>query len=195
MNGSEHKGRQVSSRIRVVFGVVGVIAGVVSLFLAYGLALAIAQHKPGGVVFAGGFLFVLIAFLSLGYLGKMITGDLRWPFGRILPGYRAWMIRLLEGKRYRTPQPQSPDDPGEYQAGSYSVASWNVMSIVAFVAAFFASVAAVICGHISLHQIKRTGQRGRGLALLAVILGYVETGVFVLVLVVSAAIALSGPSS
>jgi peptidyl-prolyl cis-trans isomerase B (cyclophilin B) len=50
---------------------------------------------------------------------------------------------------------------------------WNVLAIVGFVLAFFISLGAVICGHIALSQIKRTGERGRGLALAAVILGYI----------------------
>ena len=49
---------------------------------------------------------------------------------------------------------------------------WNVLAIVGFVLAFVVSLGAVICGHIALSQIKRTGEKGRGLALAAVILGY-----------------------
>jgi hypothetical protein len=81
-----------------VFGVAGVLAGLVALVLALSVVLVIAHHKPGGVIFAAAFLFVLVAFLAVGYLGKMITGDPRWPFGRMLTGYRAWLIRVLEGK-------------------------------------------------------------------------------------------------
>jgi hypothetical protein len=68
------------------------------------------------------------------------------------------------------------------------------MSIVAFIAAIFFPIAGVVCGHISLHQMKRTGQRGRGLALAAVILGYVSIGVFLLVIVTSVLTVLSNPS-
>lgn len=50
---------------------------------------------------------------------------------------------------------------------------YNVLSIVGFVLAFFISVGAVVCGHIALSQIKRTGEKGRGLAIAALILGYV----------------------
>lgn len=50
---------------------------------------------------------------------------------------------------------------------------YNVLSIVGFVLAFFVSIGAVVCGHIALAQIKRTGEKGHGLALAAVILGYV----------------------
>ncbi len=38
--------------------------------------------------------------------------------------------------------------------------------------AIIVSLAGVICGHIALHQIKRHGGRGRGLAIAALIIGY-----------------------
>ena len=49
---------------------------------------------------------------------------------------------------------------------------FNTLSIVAFILAFVVSLGAVICGHIALSQIKRTGERGRGLAIWALVLGY-----------------------
>ena len=49
----------------------------------------------------------------------------------------------------------------------------NVLAIVAFISAFFVSLLAIILGHISLSQIKKTGEGGRGLALAGTILGYV----------------------
>jgi hypothetical protein len=52
----------------------------------------------------------------------------------------------------------------------------NTLAIVAFVLSFFVSIAAVICGHIALGQIKRTGEAGRGFAIAALIIGYV--GIF-----------------
>lgn len=38
-------------------------------------------------------------------------------------------------------------------------------------------VAGVVCGHIALSQISRTGEQGRGLALTGVIIGYVGIGI------------------
>jgi peptidyl-prolyl cis-trans isomerase B (cyclophilin B) len=43
---------------------------------------------------------------------------------------------------------------------------------VSLVSAFVVSLVAVITGHIALHQIKRTGDRGRGLAIAGVVIGY-----------------------
>jgi hypothetical protein len=90
--------RKSSPRFRVIFGFGGVLAGIASLLLALDIILVIAHHKPGAIIFAAIVLFVLVAFLAVGYLGKMITGDPQWPFGRMLPGYRAWLLRVLEGK-------------------------------------------------------------------------------------------------
>lgn len=49
----------------------------------------------------------------------------------------------------------------------------NTMAVVAFVLAFVVSLGAVICGHIALAQIGRTGEGGRALAVWALVLGYV----------------------
>lgn len=72
---------------------------------------------------------------------------------------------------YRPTPPQSTPYTGAPAAGS----RWNVLSIVAIVLAFVFAPAAIVCGHISLSQIKRTGEQGRGLALAGTILGYVFT--------------------
>ena len=47
-----------------------------------------------------------------------------------------------------------------------------MLSIIALIAAFVVPLAGVICGHIALGQIKRTGEDGHGLALGGVIAGY-----------------------
>src|SRR5690606_13937548 len=49
--------------------------------------------------------------------------------------------------------------------------------IVAFIGSFFLGLAGIICGHIARGQIKRTGERGRGLALAGTTIGYVVTAV------------------
>lgn len=50
---------------------------------------------------------------------------------------------------------------------------WNGMAIVAFVVVFFASVVGLVLGYVALSQVKRTDERGRGLAIAAVILGWI----------------------
>ncbi|MEV8213359.1 DUF4190 domain-containing protein [Leifsonia sp. NPDC077715] len=74
-----------------------------------------------------------------------------------------------------------PPAPG-YGAPAYPAAppqanlSTNTLAIVAFVCSFVVALAGIICGHIALSQIKRTGEGGRGLALAAVIIGYCSLG-------------------
>jgi uncharacterized protein YacL len=90
-------------------------------------------------------------------------------------------------------QPSSPQLVATPYAPIYYTARppMNVLSVVAFIFAFFISLVAVICGHIALRQIKKTGESGHGFALAAVVLGYIGLGlglafaiVYVLVIVV-----------
>ena len=50
---------------------------------------------------------------------------------------------------------------------------WNVLAIVAFVTVWFTVILGLVFGHIALSQINKTGERGRGLALTAVIVGWI----------------------
>ena len=61
-------------------------------------------------------------------------------------------------------------------APSYApAAKWNVLSIVPLVTAIVGlGLVAVITGHISLSQIKKTGEQGNILAIIGLILGYLE---------------------
>ena len=57
----------------------------------------------------------------------------------------------------------------------------NVLAIVSLVSSFFISIVGIITGHIALSQIKKTGERGRGLAIAGLVIGYVGllTGIIV----------------
>ncbi|MFT4305704.1 MAG: DUF4190 domain-containing protein [Microbacterium sp.] len=61
----------------------------------------------------------------------------------------------------------------------YPPARTNVMAILSLVFAFVFPFLGVVFGHISLSQIKRTGEEGRGLALAGLIVGYVFVGLIV----------------
>lgn len=94
-----------------------------------------------------------------------------------------------------TPPPAAPA-PGEYPGnqqpyqgnqqpyqgnqqpyqGGYAPApqeKWNVLAIVGFIVAFFVSIVGAVLGFIALSQIKKTGEKGRGLAIAAIIIGLV----------------------
>lgn len=105
---------------------------------------------------------------------------------------------------------------GQYAAGQYAAAQYaasasptvrtNVLSIISLVASIagflwilpvIGPIAAVVTGHISLGQIKRTGEKGRGMALAGTIVGWVGIGaivLFVIGLLVSIGIAASQSS-
>ncbi|WP_319455458.1 MULTISPECIES: DUF4190 domain-containing protein [unclassified Mycobacterium] len=55
----------------------------------------------------------------------------------------------------------------------------NAWAIVALVAAFTFPPMAIVCGHVSLSQIKRTGDEGRGLAIAGLVVGYVFTALII----------------
>jgi hypothetical protein len=92
------------------------------------------------------------------------------------------------------PPPYSPAGYGQQAYGQTGYAPvarpTNVLAIVALVASgagvffFYAGpIAGIIMGHISLSQIKRTGEGGHGLALAAVIVGYSLLAIEVIALV------------
>lgn len=56
----------------------------------------------------------------------------------------------------------------------------NVLAIVALVLAIFFPLVGAILGHVALSQIKKTGESGRGIALAAVIIGWIVTGIAIL---------------
>ncbi len=59
----------------------------------------------------------------------------------------------------------------------------NPLAIAALIGAIVVAPVGIVLGHISLSQIKRTGEQGRGLALAGLIIGYVFTAVAVLSLI------------
>ena len=72
---------------------------------------------------------------------------------------------------------------------------WNVLSIIAFIIVFFGfSVISIILGFIGLSQIKKTGERGRGLALWAIILGFVSIVIGIIFWIVFAAAIAANPN-
>lgn len=52
---------------------------------------------------------------------------------------------------------------------------------MAFVLAFVFTIGGIVCGHLALAQIRRTGEGGRGLAIAALVIGYGVIGLAVLV--------------
>ena len=63
------------------------------------------------------------------------------------------------------------------------------MAIVAFIVTFFINIVGIILGFIALSQIKRTGEKGHGLALAAIIIGFasIVLGIIITIVVFSTA--------
>jgi peptidyl-prolyl cis-trans isomerase B (cyclophilin B) len=61
----------------------------------------------------------------------------------------------------------------------------NALAIVALVGAFVFAPLGILFGHVSLSQIKKTGEEGRGLAIAGLVIGYLITLVAVLVIAFS----------
>ena len=83
-----------------------------------------------------------------------------------------------------TPPPAQPVYPAYGQpAPGYYAPPTNTMAILALVFGFVFAPVGIVLGHLALGQIKRTGESGHGLALAGLILGYVFTGLGVLVII------------
>ena len=72
---------------------------------------------------------------------------------------------------------------------------WNILSIIAFIIVFFGfSVISIILGFIGLNQIKKTGERGRGLAIWAIVLGFVSIVIGIIFWIVFVAVIAANPN-
>lgn len=83
--------------------------------------------------------------------------------------------------------------PGALPAGP--VVGTNAMAIAALVSSLVFSPLGIVFGHISLSQIKRTGEDGRGLAIAGVAIGYLGVALFLLSLVVFGVFFMAGLGS
>jgi hypothetical protein len=68
------------------------------------------------------------------------------------------------------PYASSPNAYGAPAAGQ----KWNVLAIIGFVSAFLLPIVPIVLGFIARGQIKRTGEKGNGLALAAIIIGFIS---------------------
>lgn len=100
---------------------------------------------------------------------------------------------------YATPEPAEPyptyptyppsyqgQYPGQYPYPPYPAAPpprTNALAIAALVAALLFAPLGILLGHLSLSQIKRSGEEGRGLAIAGLVIGYVVTVATILLLV------------
>jgi hypothetical protein len=83
--------------------------------------------------------------------------------------------------------------PAPYQAGYYQPLNvrptngFAVGALVCGIIPFFGGIPAVILGHFARSQIRKSGERGDGMAIAGLILGYLWVSLWVLILLVSIA--------
>jgi hypothetical protein len=82
-----------------------------------------------------------------------------------------------------------PYPAGQEPYSQQSQQQMNVLAILSLIGAFVIAPLGFILGHISLSQIKKRAERGRGLALAGTILGYVFTALWLIIAAVSIVIA------
>jgi len=94
------------------------------------------------------------------------------------------------------PPPSQPEAAPAYGYAPSSSDRFNTLAIVGFILTFIVTIAGLIVSIIALNQIKRTGERGRALALWGVILSivFMVLGILlgVIVAIASAHIAATG---
>jgi hypothetical protein len=78
----------------------------------------------------------------------------------------------------------TPSQPAPYTGGGAPAERTNVLAIVALILGIVVPIGGIICGHIALSQIKRTGENGRGLALAGTVIGYVLTALGILLVII-----------
>jgi peptidyl-prolyl cis-trans isomerase B (cyclophilin B) len=85
-----------------------------------------------------------------------------------------------------------PPPPGGYATECYGHSAGypqqrptNALAIVSLVCAFVFAPLGVLFGHISLSQIKKTGEEGRGLAIAGLVISYLVMALTILVVVLS----------
>src|ERR1700757_4956523 len=77
-----------------------------------------------------------------------------------------------------------PSPPGFYPPMYPPPRRTNAMAIAALVSAFVVAPLGIVFGHIALSQIRRSGEDGRGLAIAGLVLGYVFTGMYLMLIVI-----------
>ena len=82
--------------------------------------------------------------------------------------------------------PYSAPNPAYPYPAPYPPRQTNAMAIASLVCAFLFAPLAILFGHLSLSQIKRSGEEGRGLAIAGLVIGYVVTVGTILALVAGA---------
>ncbi|WP_125099111.1 DUF4190 domain-containing protein [Leucobacter chromiireducens] len=81
------------------------------------------------------------------------------------------------------PAPEQPYAVPYYVPVAAAAPPTNTLAILALISAFVAPfVVPVVLGHLSMNQIRRSGEGGRGLAITALVLGYIQVALWALLI-------------
>jgi hypothetical protein len=82
---------------------------------------------------------------------------------------------------HAAPPPLAPAAPA--YSGYPQQRPTNTMAIASLVSSLIVAPLGIVFGHISLSQIKRTGEEGKGLAIAGLVIGYLATGFAIIALI------------
>lgn len=190
-----------ASGLRIVLILGLPLAQVALMFLCWAVARPLRGRGyvaliVGIIVWAFWYIFLAqILWYSFGNRG--VAGVLNGVIVAAITAGVVLLARALSGVSERrersaagTPAPQDAAVLGAQALPVARMPQTNTMAILAFVFLFLpvGGILPVIFGHVSLSQIRRTGEQGRGLAMAAVILGYVWIAAVVVLIIVWIAI-------
>ncbi|MET4160028.1 DUF4190 domain-containing protein [Agromyces sp. PvR057] len=152
------------------FGRYLALSGAVLLFCAWAISRPIRGAGWAAIAFTvvGGFgvdVTLLGLLLGLGLVVLSVVLARVWSNGSVRRRWRA----------------SGPSPAG----ASASAGATNPLAIAAFICAFFFGIPAVVLGHVALTRITRTGEGGRGLAVAALVLGYLGIAAALILVVTS----------
>jgi hypothetical protein len=104
-----------------------------------------------------------------------------------------------QAPQYGAPQYNAPQQAPQYSAPAYGQPGqqsqkWNVLSIIALVSSILGfAIISIVLGIISLNQIKRTGEQGKVLAIIGIIIGALTTLGYIIIAIAFFALLGSAP--
>lgn len=173
------------------------------LGLALALVLAVAALTAGWFLLRGigGRRWALLAAAVAGALGALAPSSLVATLAIVVLGVLLPAALVLVGELTGRKPRLRPVGATAAVAGDAAPAAplgeTNGLAIAALIVVFFNGLVGAILGHVALGQLSRRNQRGRGLALAAIIIGWITVAIAVLgvAAVVVAAAVLSGGGS
>ncbi|MGZ4493613.1 MAG: DUF4190 domain-containing protein [Nocardioides sp.] len=115
---------------------------------------------------------LIVAVLVLAFLLNVVFGAVG-VYGLVVQG-ALWAVLGLVAAWMPVPAQRAETAGGPVRAGGAPSAGseTSTLAVAAFVVSFFVALAGIVLGHMALGEIRRTGKRGHGLAVTALVIGY-----------------------